>query len=146
MDASYTHHLLSYIFTLSKRASPIKMGKPFYFQYFFLFRDDFRLSSFRFFQHRTGLKHILVEGHMVMILHKQRLLQTLQKGFFTDICSRVMDKYTWLHITVGASEADPYWRSFQRAYNGKTRKGSPLYLPASEVTASIFFWYSMRIL
>ena len=58
-------------------------------------------QTFRIFQHRTRLEHIIIKGLTVVIGHKQRRLICFQQGLFTDVGVRVMDKSARLNVTIG---------------------------------------------
>ena len=52
-------------------------------------------------QHRAGAEHIVVEGLVLMVFHKQRALERFQETAVVDVDIAVMDESTGFHITVG---------------------------------------------
>ena len=54
----------------------------------------------RIFKHRAWTVHIVIKRLSVMICHHHRRLQCFQKCFLADIGIRIMDKYTWIDITI----------------------------------------------
>lgn len=48
---------------------------------------------------------VAVEGLVLTVCHKQRLLQRSQQVHFLDIGTRIMDEYAGLHISVGVNMA-----------------------------------------
>ena len=54
----------------------------------------------RILKHRAWTKHIFIKRLTVMICHENRTLQCFQQSIFINICIRIMDKYTWVYITI----------------------------------------------
>ena len=54
----------------------------------------------RILKHRARTKHIFIKRLTVMICHENRTLQCFQQSIFINICIRIMDKYTWVYITI----------------------------------------------
>lgn len=54
----------------------------------------------RILKHWTWTKHIFIKRLSIMICHENRALQCIQQTLFVDICIRIMNKYTRIHITI----------------------------------------------
>ena len=52
-------------------------------------------------KHRTRFQMVLIEWLTIVICHEQRTAKDIQQSDIMDISIRVMNKHTWLYITLG---------------------------------------------